>query len=92
MDLTDFWEVESAAILNYHIGNSPEPRAISTLQKAGIMDYSHIARQVRITIFLYQQKENISLMFIYQFYMIVDKNIFHSDICTQRLETWNYEK
>jgi len=56
MDLTDFWEVESAAILNYHIGNSPEPRAISTLQKAGIMDYSHIARQVRITIFYINKK------------------------------------
>lgn len=50
MGLTDLWEVESAAILGYHVGNSPEPRAISTLQKAGITDYSHIARQVRFTI------------------------------------------
>lgn len=51
MDLTDFWEVESAAILDYHVGNDPEPRAVSTLRKAGIMNYSHIARQVRVTIF-----------------------------------------
>lgn len=50
MGLTDFWEVESAAILGYHVGNSPEPRAISTLQKYGITDYSHIARKVRIVI------------------------------------------
>jgi len=64
MDLTDFWEVESAAILNYHIGNSPEPRAISTLQKAGIMDYSHIARQVRITIF-YINKKRINLLCLF---------------------------
>ncbi|XP_018400913.1 PREDICTED: low molecular weight phosphotyrosine protein phosphatase-like [Cyphomyrmex costatus] len=46
MDLTDFWEVESAALLEYHVGNDPEPRAIATLQKAGITDYSHIARKI----------------------------------------------
>lgn len=46
MGLSDFWEVESAAILNYHVGNAPEPRAMSTLQKEGIMNYSHVARQV----------------------------------------------
>lgn len=46
MGLTDFWEVESAAILEYHVGNPPEPRALSTLQKAGITNYSHVARQV----------------------------------------------
>lgn len=46
MGLTDFWEVESAAILEYHVGNGPEPRAMLTLRKAGITDYSHIARQI----------------------------------------------
>ncbi|XP_039302338.1 low molecular weight phosphotyrosine protein phosphatase 1 isoform X2 [Solenopsis invicta] len=46
MGLTDFWEIESAALLEYHVGNGPEPRAIATLQKAGITDYSHIARQI----------------------------------------------
>lgn len=51
MGLTDFWEVDSAAILEYHVGNDPEPRAISTLQKAGITDYSHIARQITINDF-----------------------------------------
>lgn len=45
MGLSDFWEVESAGILEYHVGNSPEPRAMSTLQKAGITNYSHVARQ-----------------------------------------------
>jgi len=48
MGLSDFWEVESAAILNYHVGNAPEPRAMSTLQKEGITNYSHIARQVSL--------------------------------------------
>ncbi|KAG5341334.1 PPAC phosphatase, partial [Acromyrmex charruanus] len=48
MDLIDFWEVESAAILDYHVGNDPEPRATATLQKAGITDYSHIARKITI--------------------------------------------
>ncbi|KAH0955357.1 hypothetical protein HN011_004975 [Eciton burchellii] len=46
MGLSDFWEVESAAILGYHVGNGPEPRAIATLRKAGITNYSHIARQI----------------------------------------------
>lgn len=46
MGLSDFWEVESAAILGYHVGNDPEPRAMSTLWKAGITYYSHVARQV----------------------------------------------
>lgn len=48
MGLSDFWEVESAAILNYHVGNAPEPRAMFTLQKEGITNYSHIARQVSL--------------------------------------------
>ncbi|XP_018360826.1 PREDICTED: low molecular weight phosphotyrosine protein phosphatase-like isoform X2 [Trachymyrmex cornetzi] len=48
MDLIHFWEVESAAILDYHVGNDPEPRATATLQKAGITDYSHIARKITI--------------------------------------------
>ncbi|XP_014474627.1 PREDICTED: low molecular weight phosphotyrosine protein phosphatase-like [Dinoponera quadriceps] len=46
MDLSDFWEVDSAAILSYHVGNGPEPRAVSTLLKAGITNYSHVARQI----------------------------------------------
>ncbi|XP_072749202.1 low molecular weight phosphotyrosine protein phosphatase-like [Anoplolepis gracilipes] len=46
MGLSDFWEVESAAILRYHVGNPPEPRAMSTLRKEGITNYSHVARQI----------------------------------------------
>lgn len=46
MGLSDFWEVESAAILNYHVGKTPEPRAVSTLIKEGITNYSHVARQI----------------------------------------------
>lgn len=49
MGLSDFWEVDSAAILDYHVGNVPEPRAMFTLQKAGITNYFHIARQVSKT-------------------------------------------
>ncbi|XP_011339886.1 low molecular weight phosphotyrosine protein phosphatase isoform X2 [Ooceraea biroi] len=48
MGLSDFWDVESAAILGYHVGNNPEPRAMSTLRKAGITNYSHIARQITL--------------------------------------------
>lgn len=46
MGLSDSWEVDSAAILGYHVGNGPEPRAMATLRNAGITNYSHIARQV----------------------------------------------
>ena len=46
MGLSDFWDVESAAILDYHVGNAPEPRAMATLREAGITNYSHVARQV----------------------------------------------
>lgn len=48
MNLVNYWEVDSAAILQYHVGNPPEPRAISTLQKNGITEYSHKAKLVRI--------------------------------------------
>lgn len=46
MGLSDYWEADSAAILQYHIGNPPEPRAMSTLEKNGITDYSHLARRI----------------------------------------------
>ncbi|XP_032673667.1 low molecular weight phosphotyrosine protein phosphatase 1-like isoform X2 [Odontomachus brunneus] len=51
MGLSDVWGVESAAILGYHVGNGPEPRAISTLWKAGITNYSHVARQITVSDF-----------------------------------------
>ncbi|KOC67512.1 Low molecular weight phosphotyrosine protein phosphatase [Habropoda laboriosa] len=46
LHLCDFWEVDSAALLQYHVGNAPEPRAIATLQRRGITHYKHIARQI----------------------------------------------
>ncbi|KOX73843.1 Low molecular weight phosphotyrosine protein phosphatase [Melipona quadrifasciata] len=46
LNLLDYWEADSAALLQYHVGNCPEPRAMSTLEKRGIVDYTHIARQI----------------------------------------------
>ncbi|CAL7936457.1 unnamed protein product [Xylocopa violacea] len=48
LDLLNYWEVDSAALLGYHVGNDPEPRAISTLKKKGITQYTHKARQITI--------------------------------------------
>ncbi|XP_078047971.1 low molecular weight phosphotyrosine protein phosphatase 1-like isoform X2 [Augochlora pura] len=44
---TDLWEVDSAALLQYHVGKSPEPRAMSTLKKNGITKYVHTARLIK---------------------------------------------
>jgi len=44
-DQKDNWEVDSAAIGNWHCGKSPDPRAISVLSKHGITT-KHKARQV----------------------------------------------
>lgn len=46
MELTDYWEVDSAALELYHIGESPNERAIDILAKNGIDDYDHVARFV----------------------------------------------
>ncbi|XP_053971722.1 low molecular weight phosphotyrosine protein phosphatase 1-like isoform X1 [Hylaeus volcanicus] len=46
MNLRDFWEVDSAALLQYHVGKSPEPRAINTLKQRGIIQYTHTAREI----------------------------------------------
>lgn len=43
--LEDKWEVDSAALGPWHSGNSPDPRAMSTLKKHNVT-YSHRARQV----------------------------------------------
>ncbi|VDM79079.1 unnamed protein product [Strongylus vulgaris] len=42
--LSDQWYVESAAIIDYHSGKPPDPRAMKTLEKFGITDYKHKAR------------------------------------------------
>ncbi|XP_031834952.1 low molecular weight phosphotyrosine protein phosphatase isoform X2 [Nomia melanderi] len=47
MDLNEFWEVDSAALLQYHVGKSPEPRAMATLKKRGITQYTHKAREIK---------------------------------------------
>ncbi|XP_026668919.1 low molecular weight phosphotyrosine protein phosphatase-like isoform X2 [Ceratina calcarata] len=46
MDRSDFWEVDSAALLQYHVGKSPEPRAMAILKNKGITYYTHTARQI----------------------------------------------
>lgn len=46
MNLDGAWEVDSAALLTYHRGKSPEPRAMSTLKKNGINGFKHKAREI----------------------------------------------
>ncbi|XP_011300606.1 low molecular weight phosphotyrosine protein phosphatase-like isoform X3 [Fopius arisanus] len=45
-NLTDTWEVDSAALIGYHTGKSPDHRAMSTLRDSGITNYSHRARPI----------------------------------------------
>ncbi|KAI4474913.1 hypothetical protein M0802_015380 [Mischocyttarus mexicanus] len=44
MNLTDKWEVDSAALIGFHTGTIPDHRALSVLNKNGITDYYHKAR------------------------------------------------
>lgn len=46
--LFDEWTIDSAALIDYHVGMQPDKRAIRTLNKFGISDYKHKARQVRV--------------------------------------------
>ncbi|XP_066591116.1 low molecular weight phosphotyrosine protein phosphatase-like [Prorops nasuta] len=46
MGIEDDWDVDSAAVLDYHVGNSPEPRAQAVLINKGITDYNHKARKI----------------------------------------------
>ncbi|KAL5279749.1 primo-1 family protein [Megaselia abdita] len=43
--VTGTWSVDSAAIGGWHVGNSPDHRALSTMKKHGIK-YSNKARQI----------------------------------------------
>ncbi|TKR64998.1 hypothetical protein L596_025462 [Steinernema carpocapsae] len=43
---TDEWHVDSAAIIDYHVGKQPEKRTLITLEKHGITGYKHKVRQV----------------------------------------------
>ena len=40
------WKVDSAAIIDYHVGKNPDNRTIKTLNKNGITSYTHKVRQV----------------------------------------------
>ncbi|VDN01981.1 unnamed protein product [Thelazia callipaeda] len=42
----DKWVVDSAAVINFHAGGSPDHRTLATLAKHGITNYKHIVRQV----------------------------------------------
>jgi low molecular weight phosphotyrosine protein phosphatase len=42
---------DSAGTGAYHVGSSPDPRTLATLQSHGITDFDHDARQVRSTDF-----------------------------------------
>lgn len=46
LGLNESWEVESAAIIGYHTGKCPDPRAMATLREKGITNYYHRARTV----------------------------------------------
>jgi len=40
------WNVDSAALAGYHVGGSPDSRAMKTLRDNGISDYRHTVRQI----------------------------------------------
>lgn len=46
----DEWEIDSAAIGGWHVGNSPDWRALDTMKKHDV-PYDNHARQVRDMIF-----------------------------------------
>ncbi|XP_076619323.1 low molecular weight phosphotyrosine protein phosphatase [Colletes latitarsis] len=46
LNISDLWEVDSAALIGYHTGKSPDHRAMSTLREKGITNYSHKARPI----------------------------------------------
>lgn len=45
-NLLDQWIVDSAAVMDYHVGKEPDRRTMFILAKHGITDYRHLARQV----------------------------------------------
>lgn len=51
MELTNDWDVDSAGLRGYHLGQTPDERAISILRRNGIINYSHHARVVRLNTF-----------------------------------------
>ncbi|VDK87262.1 unnamed protein product [Onchocerca ochengi] len=49
--LLDKWIVDSAAIINFHVGKTPDKRTMATLAEHGITEYKHRVRQVTVTDF-----------------------------------------
>lgn len=47
--IADQWDVDSAAIADWNVGRNPEPRAIMTMHKHGLLPYTHRTRQVNIS-------------------------------------------
>lgn len=45
MNLGDQWEIDSAAIIGWHVGNPPDYRALDTMKKYNV-PYNNNARQV----------------------------------------------
>ncbi|CAC5369770.1 low molecular weight phosphotyrosine protein phosphatase-like [Mytilus californianus] len=41
------WDVDSAAMGDWHLGLGPNERTVVTLKKFGITDYKHIVRQIK---------------------------------------------
>ncbi|KAF7990083.1 hypothetical protein HCN44_009026 [Aphidius gifuensis] len=44
--LDNYWDIDSAALIGYHTGKSPDNRAMSTLRDKGIKNYNHRARPI----------------------------------------------
>lgn len=49
MNVGDQWEIDSAAIGSWHVGNPPDWRALDTMKKHGV-PYNNCARQVMFTL------------------------------------------
>lgn len=61
LDMMNNWEADSAALRNYHIGKSPNPRTEVTLRLNGIINYSHKARIVSLLKLIVIINKNYSL-------------------------------
>ncbi|XP_033751503.1 low molecular weight phosphotyrosine protein phosphatase-like isoform X1 [Pecten maximus] len=44
----DQWNVDSAAIGDWHVGGPPDKRTMKTLKKKGIENYQHVVRQINV--------------------------------------------
>ncbi|MCP9265685.1 Low molecular weight phosphotyrosine protein phosphatase [Dirofilaria immitis] len=49
--LLDKWVVDSAAIIDFHVGKAPDKRTMAILAEHGVTDYKHKVRQVTIADF-----------------------------------------